>query len=324
MATRNPHGGGGGLIKGGSTFIKWPEYLASGNVKNKEKNERNFIMFYFMDQGDLTNDFASTLKYSVALPIPKDPLKSTYSAGYSTGDVSAATRVALAAAEQSNVTSGGGAMGSLTSLLSSVKNIASSQKAGDNADTAKNATNALATLGNLAVPLPAGLSGVLQRVTKTVKNPYTFLIYSGPEFRSFSASWLMIPDNPEEAKAIQDICRIFKLAILPGMTSLGGSDSFKGIWKVPYLVVPELYVFTETGKEADSPTTKSLGTSGSGSFKVLQRFKTCVLKSVDVDFGGTGGMMPTFFKDGQPSAISLNISFQETVKLTQEDVMKGY
>ena len=44
-----------------------------------EKYEKNFIMFYFVDQGDLTNDFAQTLKYTVVLPVPKDPLKSTYS-----------------------------------------------------------------------------------------------------------------------------------------------------------------------------------------------------------------------------------------------------
>ena len=37
-------------------------------------------------------------------------------------------------------------------------------------------------------------------MTKTVKNPYTFMIYTGPEFRSFSGSWLMIPDNAEESK----------------------------------------------------------------------------------------------------------------------------
>ena len=309
---------------GGGSFVKWPQYLASANVKNKEKNEKNFIMFYFMDQGNLTNDFASTLKYTVALPVPKDPLKSTYSAGYSTGDVSAATRVALQAAAESNVAAGGSGMGALTSLLGSVKNVMSSQKAGDPGQTGKNATNTLATLANLAAPLPAGLSGVLQRATKTVKNPYTFLIYSGPEFRSFSASWIMMPDNAGEAKDIQDICRIFKLGVLPGMTGLGGTDSFKGIWKIPYIVVPEIFIFDEGASEAKSPSRNNVHSGGSGGYKVVQRFKTCVLKSVDVDFGGTGGMMPTFFKDGQPSAVSLNISFQETVKLTQQDVMEGY
>ena len=49
----------------------------------------------------------------------------------------------------------------------------------------KNATNNLATLGNL--PQAECCSGVIQRMTKTVKNPYTFMIYTGPEFRSFSA-----------------------------------------------------------------------------------------------------------------------------------------
>ena len=60
----------------GSTFVKWPEYLAGNSPSNAEKYEKNFIMFYFVDQGDLTNDFAQTLKYTVALPVPKDPLKS--------------------------------------------------------------------------------------------------------------------------------------------------------------------------------------------------------------------------------------------------------
>ena len=315
-----------GLNTGSSIFVKWPKYLAGSTPKSDEKYEKNFMMFYFLDQGDLSNNFAPTLKYSVALPVPKDPLKSTYSAGYGTGDVSTATRIAMEAGNLGNITSGGSAKGSVSSLLSSVKNAMGGVKKGDSGDTAKSALNELAKTGNLAGALPAGVQGVLQRITKTVKNPYTFMIYNGPEFRSFSASWLMIPDNEEEAKAIQDICRIFKLGIHPGTTDIGGGKAFKGIWKIPYIVIPEIFVYTHGGAEAfTQPTHQSIkSVDGSGSYKPVQRFKTCVLKSVDVDFGGTGAMMPTFFNDGQPSATSLSISFQETVKLTQNDVLKGY
>jgi len=313
-----------GLNTGSSIFVKWPKYLAGSTPKADEKYEKNFMMFYFLDQGDLSNNFAPTLKYSVALPVPKDPLKSTYSAGYGTGDVSAATRIAMEAGNLGNVTSGDGAKGSVSSLLSSVKNAMGGVKKGDSGDTAKSALNELAKTGNLAGALPAGVQGVLQRITKTVKNPYTFMIYNGPEFRSFSASWLMIPDNEEEARAIQDICRIFKLGIHPGTTDIGGGKAFKGIWKIPYIVIPEIFIYTHGGGEAITDPTHQSIKSKEGAYKPVQRFKTCVLKSVDVDFGGTGAMMPTFFNDGQPSATSLTISFQETVKLTQSDVLKGY
>jgi len=304
----------------GAVFQKWPKYLASGSPSNAEKYEKNFIMFYFVDQGDLSTDFAQTLKYTVALPVPKDPLKSTYSAGYNTGDVGAATRGAL---EALGAAGQGGDVGSKTSnLMDKVKNAVAGSKGSDGGDTAKNATNNLVTLGNLA-PGGGALQGVVQRLTKTVKNPYTFMIYTGPEFRSFTASWLMIPDNQEEAIAIQDICRIFKLGILPGMASAGG-EAFKGIWKIPYLVIPEIFIFTKEGSESTHSSGKVRSSGSGGQYKPIQRFKTCVLKSVDVDYAGTGAMMPTFYEDGQPSAVSLNISFQETVKLTQADVMKGY
>lgn len=312
MATPNQ------LNSTGSTFVKWPEYLAGNSPSNAEKYEKNFIMFYFVDQGDLTTDFAQTLKYTVALPVPKDPLKSTYSAGYNTGDVGAGTRAALEAA---GLAGQGNDVGSKTSsLMDKVKNAVAGSKGSDAGDTAKNATNNLATLGNLA-PGGGAVQGVIQRMTKTVKNPYTFMIYTGPEFRSFSASWLMIPDNAEESKAIQDICRVFKLGILPGMADVGG-EAFKGVWKIPYLVIPEIFVYTRDGNEAKHQGT--VKASGSSSYKPVQRFKTCVLKSVDVDYAGTGAMMPTFYEDGMPSAVSLTISFQETVKLTQADIFKGY
>ena len=49
-------------------------------------------------------------------------------------------------------------------------------------------------------PQEKAVQGVIQRMTKTVKNPYTFMIYTGPEFLFlFSMSWLMIPDNFEES-----------------------------------------------------------------------------------------------------------------------------
>ena len=303
----------------GSQFAKWPKYLAGTTPANAEKYEKNFIMFYFVDQGDLSTDFTQTLKYTVALPVPKDPLKATYSAGYNTGDVGAATRAALEAA---GLAGQGNDVGSKTSnLMDKVKNAVAGSKGSDAGDTAKNATNNLVTLGNLA-PGGGALSGVVQRLTKTVKNPYTFMIYTGPEFRSFSASWLMIPDNAEEAKDIQDICSIFKMGILPGMADAGG-QAFKGIWKIPYLVIPEIFIYTKNGTESQHTSGKVSGGAGS-SYKPVQRFKTCVLKSVDVDYAGTGAMMPTFYEDGMPSAVTLSISFQETVKLTQQDVLKGY
>ena len=50
----------------GSQFAKWPKYLAGTTPANAEKYEKNFIMFYFVDQGDLSTDFTQTLKYTVA------------------------------------------------------------------------------------------------------------------------------------------------------------------------------------------------------------------------------------------------------------------
>ena len=51
------------------------------------------------------------------------------------------------------------------------------------------------------------------------------------------------------------------------------------------------------------------------------KIATCVLKGVDVDYT-PGGVKS--FRDGAPTQITMNLSFQETELLTKQKINQGY
>ena len=51
------------------------------------------------------------------------------------------------------------------------------------------------------------------------------------------------------------------------------------------------------------------------------KIATCVLNSVEVDY--TPGAVKSF-KDGSPTQITMNLSFQETEMLTKQHINEGY
>ena len=137
-----------------------------------------------------------------------------------------------------------------------------------------------------------------------ILNPNVELMYGGGDLRNFSLNFKLIPRDRGEKGIINEICNQFKKAMLPkmdpgdvmGATSTGTFAGFIG--------VPDLcrVAFMHGGNEHEA----------------LPRFKMCAITQVDVNYT-PDGTYATYY-DGQPVAVQLTISFQETKLVFSEEI----
>ena len=141
-------------------------------------------------------------------------------------------------------------------------------------------------------------------ISGAILNPNVELMYGGTDLRNFTLNYKLVPRDSKEAAIIKQICNQFKRAMLPkldpgavfGGTSLGTYAGFIG---VPDLV---RVAFMHGAKEHDA----------------LPRFKMCAITQVDVNYT-PDGTYATYY-DGNPVAVTLTVSFQETKMVFSEEI----
>ena len=129
-------------------------------------------------------------------------------------------------------------------------------------------------------------------------NPMQEMSLDGIDFRTLSFSYTMSPTSQEEADMIRDIIYYFKTAMLPDTyPALGaGQSDAEGFFNYP-----------NTWKAAlEGP----IATRVDG-------YLPMVLQSCKVVYEGDSTSM-TFFKDGQPTSVKMDLEFKELKILTQE------
>ena len=119
-------------------------------------------------------------------------------------------------------------------------------------------------------------------------NPFQFMTFKQPNYKEFSFTWSLAPNNPQESRTLQNIITQFKQRSLPTNQGL-------------YLEYPDILsirMFPENG----------LG----------MRFKNCAILSVQVDYTGAG--TPSFFRDTQaPTVVNLTLMLKEIQLWDQAD-----
>ena len=141
-------------------------------------------------------------------------------------------------------------------------------------------------------------------ISGAILNPNVELMYGGTDLRNFTLNFKLVARQEEESVVIKRICNQFKRAMLPkldpgnvfGATSEG---SYAGFIGVPDLV---RVAFMHGGHEHDA----------------LPRFKMCAITQVDVNYT-PDGTYATYY-DGNPVAVQLSISFQETKMVFSEEI----
>jgi hypothetical protein len=129
-----------------------------------------------------------------------------------------------------------------------------------------------------------GVQGLLSRAAGSVLNPNLSLLFNGPSLRPFSFTFRLSPREEKESITVRQIIRQFKEASAVNTSS---SDVF--------LKAPD--VFKITYEQNGNPSAS------------LNRFKTCALTSVSVNYTPDGTYMT--YEDGTMTSYELSLTFNE-------------
>ena len=236
---------------------------------------------------------------SVALYMPPDALKTSYTQSIGDADLGGAISLAGGDANVSiiqNALEGDATVGDATA--------AAGRLGMDNAK-AGIATRVQAGLGALSSGLVAGIS----KATGKVLNPHKAVVYQGPGgFRTFSYSFVMMPKSQKEAEEISKIVKFFKKRMHPG-TGAGGINDV-GSMTLTYPDEFHIQYFVNNER-----------VDGSG-ITPLFKIHNCFMDSFSVDYTTSG--VASFMDDNNPLTTTMSLSFKETQLLTKADIDAGY
>ena len=147
----------------------------------------------------------------------------------------------------------------------------------------------------------------ITRVSGAIRNPNLELLFKNPLLRNFSFTIRLTPRDAEESKRIRMIIRALKQhsaakvnpQLFEGKTSRDGSNYLLGSPDVFKL----RYIKARTQKD----------------IKGLNKFKTCALNSVSVDYTGEVGRFAAYEEDSQPVTTIIQLSFTELAPIYDKD-----
>lgn len=137
------------------------------------------------------------------------------------------------------------------------------------------------------------LSDILQPLGFAA-NPFLTVLFKQPEFKTHNFTWKFIPRDPEEARIINKIIRLFKLALLPDIANGSG------------------------GTLMNYPNIIQIGFYGGDNY--LYRFKPCAIRNFTSNYAPAA--TPSFFKGSQnvPTEIDISMDLLEIEYWTKEDL----
>ena len=145
----------------------------------------------------------------------------------------------------------------------------------------------------------------ITRINGTIINPNMELLFNGPALRQFTFTIRFTPRSPEESEKIRMIIRVLKQHSAVKKNPINNGDFGEGANFL--LGTPDVfklrYIKAKTQKD----------------IKGLNKFKTCALQSVSVDYTGEAGRFAGYDIDSQPVTTLVTLNFTELVPLYDED-----
>ena len=152
----------------------------------------------------------------------------------------------------------------------------------------------------------------ITRVSGAVVNPNLELLFKGPALRSFSFTIRLTPRSPDESKRIRMIIRALKQhsAAKKNPNIFRGENAATAQSEIGtnyVLGTPDVfklrYIKARTQKDV----------------KGLNKFKTCALNSISVDYTGEVGRFAAYEEDSQPVTSIITLSFTELTPIYDVD-----
>ena len=189
------------------------------------------------------------------------------------------------------------ATSTLSSLIDTAKDKAFTRVAGINA-----VAQAVAGLG-----VQIDVNQAITRVSGAVRNPNLELLFKGPSLRSFSFTIRLTPRNPDEAKRVRMIIRALKQHSAVKRSPQVFANDSDNLGSNFLLGTPDVfklrYIKARTQKD----------------IKGLNKFKTCALESISVDYTGEVGRFAAYEEDSQPVTTIISLSFTELAPIYDSD-----
>ena len=144
----------------------------------------------------------------------------------------------------------------------------------------------------------------ITRVSGAVRNPNFELLFKGPTLRNFSFTIRLTPRDAAESKRIRMIIRVLKqhsaVKRNAGLFDSSATSNF-------LLGTPDVFKlrYTKARTQRD--------------IKGLNKFKTCALESVSVDYTGETGRFAAYEEDSQPVTTVITLNFTELVPIYDAD-----
>ena len=154
------------------------------------------------------------------------------------------------------------------------------------------------TLGNLLVQtlLPGEVADGVSSATGITANPHKRSLFRDVAIRNFTFTFLMSPSTAEEATAINNIVKFFRINAYPEKIGVGLAYKFPTTFRIQMKYDGKLM--------ADAP-------------KILP----CYLTSVNTVFNPRSS---SFFKDGRFNETQLSLNFMEERPLDKKEIEQGY
>jgi hypothetical protein len=159
---------------------------------------------------------------------------------------------------------------------------------------------------NLA-QIPAGIAqamganvdakSIASVATGMTQNPFREQVFQNVQTRTFNFDYKFLPRSERERETVQLILRMFRFHMHPELSD-GGL----------FYIYPSEFDIVYYYKGKANP--------------YVNKISTCVLQSMNVDYGGQGQFGS--FADGSPTEINLRLNFVELEVLTKERVNVGY
>ena len=148
----------------------------------------------------------------------------------------------------------------------------------------------------------------LNRKFGVVKNPNLELLFTGPQLRDFTFMFRFSPRSSDESAKVRMIIRSLKQHMATKKNpKRGAKGESTGNWLLGTPDVFKLrYIKAKTQQD----------------IKGLNKFKTCALKGINVDYTGGLGRFAAYDEDSQPITTFVTLTFGELVPLYDQDYLE--
>tara|TARA_B100000287_G_scaffold414589_1_gene447313 strand:- start:4800 stop:5714 length:915 start_codon:yes stop_codon:yes gene_type:complete len=167
------------------------------------------------------------------------------------------------------------------------------KEGGGGSDVANYAKMVAATTAVNALGANVTIGGLLSRASGQVINQNLEMVFSGVTIRSFNFGWDLVPRSREEAYVVKSIIKSLKIHTAAKLDNEGmGFLNAPDIFRIGYF-------------------------KGGTQHPFLNRFKTCALTNMSVNYTGSGTYAT--YDDGTPVHMKLDLSFKELNPIYRED-----